>query len=482
MLFFESVKGLLKRKLPEHFCIAPFVQMDLHEQGRVNACCKAKDKLGDWSEKRISEIWNDQPMRKLRREFIEGKKPRGCSTCWTAEEKGITSRRQNYNETLNDELKDIEMELRRFGKVSEERPLRLRSLDVGFGAQCSLRCRMCGPSASSKWLSTALNDRQVYEYFTNLGELNPRVVDTGFKDFLSNELFEDFASNIAPNVGDLMISGGEPMNSENHFRLFQHRLSDSQLSQMKVTLTTNAQTTEFRGISLIPRWQKLRYFVYRVSIDGVGEAYPYVRSGGELEKVVNSIQTVRDAFSNDVGKLQVVAAIAVSMYNITRLPEIIDFASSRAMLIHFNWVHFPKFLSIENLSGELRDKSIARLTAKREEILSDDYWKSHDFWSQNLDLDRNFKIFQEYLIGIKGLNEKMHFTYRDYARAKYLDEIDNALSALMKVDGKARKKNEFREHVHLFDRINSSNFLSVFPEFKTFMDDDSLPPDSNLFS
>jgi len=474
MSFFKSFKSLFSKPLPENFCIAPFIQMDLHEQGRVNACCKAKDKLGDWSEKKVSDIWNDKPMQSLRKQFLDGKKPRGCSTCWSEEEKGLVSRRINYNQTFQDQFQRIQKEKLEKGEVALERSLEFESLDVGFGAQCSLRCRMCGPSASSKWLSTAIGDKEVYQYFSDIGELNPQIVDTGFKDFLPDELFDDFAQNIAPNVGDLMISGGEPMNSENHFRLFHECLKDDQLAQMKVTLTTNAQTTEFKGVCLIPRWQKLKRFVYRISIDGVGDTYSYVRSGGDYEKVLASLKKVRDAFDYESGKLQMVSTVAVSLYNITRLPELIDFAISNGTFIHFNWVHFPDLLAIDNLPEELKELCLEQMTSNRQEVLKKDAWESHPLWCQPLRFDYNFEIFKKYLVEEKGFASSQDFTYGDYARERFADQIDEIILGLKSVDGRMRGRQAFRDHVKLLDRINRTNFLNAFPEYSQFMAEETV--------
>lgn len=472
MSFFKKAKGLFKKKLPDHFCIAPFVQMDLHEQGRVNACCKAKDKLGDWSDKKISEIWNDQPMQRLRKQFFSGEKPRGCSTCWLEEEKGLVSRRLNYNETLSDEVKKIEDELHSKGKVSSERPLRFRSLDVGFGAQCSLRCRMCGPSSSSKWLSTAMGNKDVYRYFADIGELNPQVVDTGFKDFLTESLFKDFCKNVVPNVGDLMISGGEPLNSENHFRMFHEELTDSQLRSMKVTLTTNAQSTAFKGVSLIPRWINLKRFVYRISIDGGENTYSYVRSGGDYQKVIESARLVRKAFPYEEGRLQMVSAIAVSLYNITRLGELIDFAVREGTFLHFNWVHYPRFLSIQNLPTDLVQESTYKLESKLKDISKDSYWAQNPLWRQPLRFDYDFEIYKVNFRRMTGSTPSETISYGRYAKERFREQIEQVLVALRGVNDKEKLPDEFQGHIRLLDSVNDTDFLSVFSEFKPYLGHD----------
>ena len=259
------------------------------------------------------------------------------------------------------------------------------------------------------------------------------------------------------------------MNSENHFRMFAEKMSDDSLRNMKVTMTTNAQTIEYKGQSLIPRWQKLKRFVYRISIDGTEETYPYVRSGGKFEKVTDSISKVREAFNDLPGKLMMVSTVAVSLYNITRLSGLIEFAAKNGTLLHFNLVHFPHFLSIDNLSIELRDRALRALEQNLEEINSSEFWQRHPVWSQSLKLDYDFEVYRSLIEAEIGPVDPEDLTYSSYAKVNYSKQIKEVIAALESVNGSMKGAREFSNHVSLLDRINNTNFLDVFPEYSNLV-------------
>lgn len=456
-----------KKKLPESFCIAPFLQIDLHEQGHVNACCKAKDILGYWSKSKISEIWNDQPIQKLREQFLNGERPKGCRSCWDMESKGKPSRRIEYNSKSLEQMKAIETEFNKKKTNALVRPLKLTNLDIGFGAQCNLKCRMCGPSASSSWLGAALKNKEVYKYYVEMGELSPSVQEVNYKDFLNENLFIDFCQNIAPNVEDLMISGGEPLMSKHHFRLFSEMIPEEKLGKMKVSLTTNAQTTQFQGKSLLPYWKKLKYFVYRISFDNVGERFGYIRSGGDLEKIQISLNEVRSHFPLQEGRLKIVFTVALSLYNIEDIPAITRFVIRNGAFLHINWVNFPQFLSVDGLptakalevAEQLRDFK-TRLSKLLE-------WGESPLWAVPLRVDLEYPKHANFLRE-NGIDPEAA-SYRDRAQLRIEQLLTEIISSLEKPHRPKRLSGDFKKHIVLMDQLNQTDFSKVYPSLHSYL-------------
>ncbi len=457
-------KFLKKRNtLSPHFCIAPFVQMDLNEQGHVNACCKAKDVLGYWSSEKISKIWNDDPIKKLRESFLEGSKPKGCRSCWEEEESGLISRRQDYNSKFSGDVSEIKQMFSVSGK--EElltRPLKFHGLDIGFSAQCSLMCRMCGPSASSSWLSKAIENKSIYKYYAELGELNPRVIETNFKDFLSEELFEDFCQKVAPTVSDLMINGGEPLASRHHF-LFFSKMKNEDLAKLKVSLTTNAQTVFYKNQSLIPYWAQLRFFNYRVSIDNVGEKYSYIRTNASLAKLQESVHLVREGFAQEPGKLRIIFTTAVSLYNIMDLPSLIKFAIQSGAINHFNWVHFPSFLSAQHIPKNLALKTLSELHDFLDHLETLGEWDQHPLWSWDFKMDKEYDFIVN--SDSQGRSNTSLNTYKDFAVMRIRIQIQEVIVFLEKNFSEKPLSNDFKSHVLLMDQVFATQFEKVYKEY-----------------
>jgi hypothetical protein len=63
-------------------CLAPwFGQLVIRQSGRVILCCSANYVLGDLNRQTLGEVWNAQPMRRIRQAFHQGYLPRLCGYC-----------------------------------------------------------------------------------------------------------------------------------------------------------------------------------------------------------------------------------------------------------------------------------------------------------------------------------------------------------------------------------------------------------------
>ena len=90
-------------KLPnDKFCILPWVSLETSPIGTVRPCCLADDELCDDSGNKFelstatfSEIQNSSDMKKLRQQFLDGKKPQTCRKCWNEERSGRKSKRMH---------------------------------------------------------------------------------------------------------------------------------------------------------------------------------------------------------------------------------------------------------------------------------------------------------------------------------------------------------------------------------------------------
>ena len=66
--------------------------------GTANPCCLYKgNPMGNLKQENFLDVWNGEPYKNLRREFLEGKQPSGCAMCWEGEEAGYQSKRLQDN-------------------------------------------------------------------------------------------------------------------------------------------------------------------------------------------------------------------------------------------------------------------------------------------------------------------------------------------------------------------------------------------------
>ena len=83
----------------DSFCVLPWMHLYKHQDNNVKLCCVDKgDSIGSLETQTVDEIRNSEIAINLRQQFLDGEKPDRCSECWTQEDRGYTSYRQNFNE------------------------------------------------------------------------------------------------------------------------------------------------------------------------------------------------------------------------------------------------------------------------------------------------------------------------------------------------------------------------------------------------
>ena len=71
----------------------PFVHQNLKQEGRVTACWRAQGDLGNNNKNTLTEIFNSDETKELRRAVLNNERPEGCRSCWDAEDSGVDSTR-----------------------------------------------------------------------------------------------------------------------------------------------------------------------------------------------------------------------------------------------------------------------------------------------------------------------------------------------------------------------------------------------------
>ena len=109
-------------------CVLPWVHEYLDLTGKQKPCCWAGPFIGDRS---IDDV---------RREMLQAKQPVECSKCYKQESKKESSPR--IRETIE--------WLKKFGEPDLENTF-VQHLDVRNDPTCNLKCKTCGPYASTLW-------------------------------------------------------------------------------------------------------------------------------------------------------------------------------------------------------------------------------------------------------------------------------------------------------------------------------------------
>ena len=85
----EQYTEILRKQVPDNFCLYPFTHFQLDPDGRARPCCKYK--VGDptWQtdvpklpDVNIGELWDQAEFQNLREQFLRNERPSGCKACW----------------------------------------------------------------------------------------------------------------------------------------------------------------------------------------------------------------------------------------------------------------------------------------------------------------------------------------------------------------------------------------------------------------
>lgn len=353
--------------LPASICPLPWLNLSTDVDGSTRPCCKfahldasSPYQLANLRDGTLDEVWNSDAMQALRRDFRAGVRPAECATCWDEEAAGIPSFRQTHLEDRG---------IRARPDYDDPRPAQPVALDLKLSNACNLRCRICGPVASSLWLreelSLAGDDADPFllqnkDYF----RANKITRDDAGRDVLRRWL---------PSLEHLEMTGGEPMLSKENREVIELIVREGRPEQMSLLLTTNATVVDERVLDALPLFGDV---VLTASIDDVGDRFGYERSPARWDDA-EAILRRYAAMASD--RLHVSINCSVSPFNVWYLPEIIDWWASDPILapvwLHLNLVHNPEHYCVRNLPEPLNGVVRDRLTVALDE--AGERWPGH---------------------------------------------------------------------------------------------------------
>jgi MoaA/NifB/PqqE/SkfB family radical SAM enzyme len=325
-----------------NLCILPWISIEASPLGDIRPCCLSNenisDKSGDLSLKNttLSNAFYSQYMDDLRKEFISGIKPKSCQRCWTEEDSGRTSKRQNSWSRLNGFVKDIDFTRSDSGK--------LMFLDLKLGNICNLKCRICGSFSSSKWAQ-----EEIKIYTDN--EKSKENLKRGRWPRESKTFWNDL-TNLLENTRYFEFTGGEPFLIEEHFDLLKKAVELGYAKNIELHYNTNGTTFPTRGIEL---WSHFKLVEIAISIDDIGPRFEYQRYGAnwnDVNKNLKKFYNLRGINKNIVLQL----CMTSNVQNFYYIDEMCDWISKQNFdSVYFNVLHDAWYFNIARLNRKSKD-------------------------------------------------------------------------------------------------------------------------------
>jgi len=462
------MKNKKKNKISKTFCILPWIHLSTRPNGHARVCCTANassvgatqdkkyggevgiiknndGKPANFNHTSLKEAWNNDYMKNIRLQMLNGEIPPSCLKCFKEEAAGHRSKR-NWETRYWSEYFDINDLIQKTNDDGSIEP-NIPYIDLRFGTKCNLKCIMCSPHDSSLWIK-------------DWKKLHPQIKNKNLKDTMQwnnkgqydgasynwhknnpkfwQELFEQI-----PNMKQLYFAGGEALIIEEHYYLLEECIKRGYAKNIELRYNSNG--VEWRN-DLFELWNHFKRVRFHYSIDAYNKQNDYIRFPSKWEHMEKQFWVL----DKTAPSIEVTVACAVQVLNIFYIPDLIRWKLEQkfekiniwplgAGLINFHNVYHPAHLNIKILPNEYKEEC----KEKYEKF----YIWLLDNWQLSKAPSKEIFIHSEY--GIKRLQGLISFMFSE--------------------DWSIRMP-EFKEYIKLMDKIRGTNFKETFPEIKHWID------------
>ena len=389
------------------FCVLPWIHLATRPNGDMRLCCTANasgagvdhevglvkmedGKPANFARNTPLEAFNNDYMKTVRTTMLKGEIPASCKACFDEESQGMLSKRVWETATwMKDEGVDIE-EL--IAQTNEDGtvPDKLQYLDLRLGHTCNIKCVMCSPHDSSKWVADhkklipLLQDPEVKRQMQwDRKEFNNKWHE---KESFWKELYAQ-----VPNLKQVYFAGGEPLMIKEHKMFIKEIIRQGYQNNILLRYNSNGILVDNELIEL---WSKFRKVKFAVSVDASFERDDYIRFPTKFADVERTLHML----DNTPDNIHISMATAVQIFNIKHMPDFIKWkikSNFKKMniglvggvqmgggLVNIHLVHIPTFLNITILPEQDKQEVRERF-AELKTWLWENYTQDDDFWIHN---------------------------------------------------------------------------------------------------
>lgn len=334
--------------LTNKICMAPWAAISTDVNGSIRPCCRFNQpqkqvdhKMPFMTEGTLDELWNSEPLKKLRQSFIDGEFPIECRQCKNEEESGLWS----YKQEMNSFLDRYPHQKDRYDFTSTESPPPFY-IDLKLTNVCNLKCRMCSPMASS------LIQKEQEKEFGFKGD------DYWHANKIVNTYNEESFKKWLPNIDYIVFTGGEPFVGKENRDLIQLIINEGHAHRIDLHFNTNGMVMPQAIINMLLQFNHVNI---AFSVDDIGERLNYHRHGADWELIKKNIQKV------PLDKnLRIAIYSTVNNYNVWYIEEAMEEFKKLTPNVSYDFVYEPAFLSPRCLNSFIKEEIIEKYEGKEE--------------------------------------------------------------------------------------------------------------------
>lgn len=278
-------------------CSAPFVNLFFQPDGSVLACChNISYVLGSYPAQGLKEIWQGEPVRRMRRMFTQGNLPEGCEFC------RVDFELENF-QTLRAVKYDSV-------PVHEDYP---SMMEFNLSMACNLRCIMC------------------------VGELPDILPEKHYDEGFLEEL-EDFL----PHLRQARFTGGEPFVNPLYPAIWDRLAAVN--PDCAIAISTNGTILNRRVRKLLSQAK----VSIHLSLDSLQkERFEKIRRGADFDSYMENFRFFH-AYCRERGT-RFGISISPQRENWQEIPDLIRFANELDTYVWLSMVWLPHDESLRTL-------------------------------------------------------------------------------------------------------------------------------------
>lgn len=395
----------------KEFCMFPWLHLNVTPKGDIYPCCSNNytEPFGNTKETSLKEAFNNEKMKALRLDMLNGRKNKICDFCYKHEEAGPHSFRNYSKEQFASRFDEIVPTTLDDGTVPD---FKMHYFDIRFSNICNFKCRTCGSEFSSQWGA---------EMQKNYDPNHPIVIHADPKGNLLREALDQ-----VENIDLAYFAGGEPLITDEHYTMLEEMIRKGR-TDITLRYNTNASNIKYKRHDVLELWKHFKRVELSCSIDHYGERAEWMRKGTDWGKVEENLLIFRD-LEQVVFQMNTV----FSIFNYSTIGEFYQYLKDKGIVRREDWYHslylavHPNYYCAKSLPRELKDEAAKKALA----------------WATSNEGDGT---------SLSRL-------------------ITDAVNFASDSDDWSKVKETFLQHTRSIDRIRDENFWSVFPELSKLRD------------
>ena len=325
-------------------------------------CCISMHK-DNRKQSSLKDYWDGKEINIARKQMLNNDRPYQCKTCWEQEDAGVKSHRSNLTSMFKSDFDHLDVGYWKImydnlnstltDKKMQHQPM---YYDIKFGNLCNLKCRMCGPGASSQINKEA----KEYESLFN-SDLYPNgpVDESKFLWIKEKDGWWKEFNNFTHDAYKFKFTGGEPLLNDQVIDFLNYMVKTDRSKDTMIHLITNG--TKINEQLIKETLLKFKAVKLNVSVDGAYDHYEYIRYPGRWNKLTSNIQLLKDLSPNsmtedyDYNRMTLSISPVLQFYNLFNIIDIYLYAESiPSLILERNFVMSPKYWAPNNLTDEMK--------------------------------------------------------------------------------------------------------------------------------